>query len=64
VVSTPSKVAGACKGLVGPQGESVKIVATGTKPAKISVFNATSTILNIGTPLALVPGSGNFVIHP
>ncbi len=64
VVFTTANVAGACKGLAGAQGESVKIVATGTKPAKISVFNATSGALNVGAPTALVPGSGNFVIHP
>ena len=63
VVFTTANVAGACKGLAGSQGESVKIVATGTKPAKITVFSATNGALNAGLT-SLVPGSGNFVIHP
>ena len=64
MVFTTANVTGARKGLAGSQGVSVKIVATGTKPAKISVFNATNGALNVPSPTTPVPGSGNFVIHP
>jgi hypothetical protein len=63
VLFTTANIAGACGGLAGSQGESVKIYAPGTKPAQISVFNATNGVLNVATPVALVNGSGNFVIH-